>query len=351
MISHGNNILIFGNNLGMMLFKDVILTLKKNNNVTLVNRPSKYSTDIKSSGYSLFRILKKCINKNYERHWIEQIKKQISKSTFDYFIVFGYYQVNNSIVNLVKNNSPHCRCIIYFYDSFCRLNFSNDIALFDRCFTFDREDAKKYSIDYLPFFVDRDSCINKYKYDLCHIGAWSPGHLYRVPILMYLAKIADDNNLTHFFYCTYQDIDTFNWVRKIKFYFNVLINKEYRLYLKYYRQFKGCSILHNNHLPYEQVSSIESQSKCIVEINATRAGLSPRVINALANGQKIIINSQSIKKELFYNSNNIFVIDSNNKDNIDFSFLDMPVSTFDYTDLAIENWIQILLDLKTNKYN
>lgn len=347
----GKNILVFGNQLGLTLFKHVIEQLEFGNTLTQVERPNKYTTDLKSSNYSLFRLINKCCNKSFENQWVKETNKRLKQFSFDLFIVLGYYQIDKSLIDLVKNNNPRCKCIIYFYDSFCRLNFSNDIALFDRCFTFDREDAKKYSIDYLPFFVNRDSCINKYKYDLCHIGAWSPGHLYRVPILMYLAKIADDNNLTHFFYCTYQDIDTFNWVRKIKFYFNVLINREYRLYLKYYRQFKGCSILHNNYLPYEQVSSIESQSKCIVEINATRAGLSPRVINALANGQKIIINSQSIKKELFYNSNNIFVIDSNNKDNIDFSFLDMPVSTFDYTDLAIENWIQILLDLKTNKYN
>ena len=105
-------------------------------------------------------------------------------------------------------------------------------------------------------------------------------------------------------------------------------------------------------MAYEDMLNIEAKSKIIVEINAQRAGLSPRVINALANHRKVIINSPKIKNEIFYDSENIYIIDEKSHRINSSFFTDKHTSlSFDFSDLFIENWIEIILNNKANKFD
>lgn len=250
-------------------------------------------------------------------------------------------------MNIVKKENPNCKFIIYFYDSFCRLDFSNDIKLFDSCFTYDRLDAEKYHINYLPLFVE-EYPKRPLIYDMCHIGAWTPGHVYRVPVLSQIMKQMPD--LNYYFKCPFQNIDTFSFKRKMLFRVRSVFNREYRLYKSFYCKYKTDIVLSESKMSYLQIKEKEAASKCIVEINAKRAGLSPRVLNALANGKKLIINNFFIMDEVFYNPSNIQIIDETNP-LIKREFLDTPVEFCDLSDLKITNWLDILFENKDNRYN
>lgn len=341
-------LLLLCNDLGKSIFSHGIIILKEKYDVTIIERPQFYPTDLKSANFSLLRLLKKLTLKCKTKKVDSRLFHIIGSHKFDKFLVFGYYQMNSEIVKMVKHNNPNCCTIIYFYDSFCRLNFSNDIKHFDRCFTFDREDAIKYNIEYLPFYAEKYEK-TPLKYDLCHIGSWSPGHLYRLPCLIKLSLELEKYGLSKYFKCTFYDIDNCNLLRKSIFKIRALFNKEFCFYDSLFRKYKNSAILTRNRLSYERMLEIEASSKCIVEINAKRAGLSPRVINALANGRKVIINNTYIFNEIFYDQNLVYVIDERNPI-FDIEFLSKKSAGKDMSDLYLHNWLSIILDNKYNKY-
>lgn len=341
-----SKILIICNELGKKLFSKGIEILRRNNDIDLLIRPDFYSTDLRSDNYSIFRIVKKITNHRRENNFVNCTVKRLNKK-FDYVLCLGYYQMSAKIINRIKELAPKCKTFIYFYDSFIRLDFSNDIRIFDFCATFDREDAKKHNIVYLPFFAEKYNGTGN-KYDICHIGSWSPGHVYRVPVLNYFMNKYP--NLKMYFRCTFMNINNMSILRKIKYILKLLHNNEYRLYRKFFFQLKDLNILTEKGIAYEQTIAIEANSKCIIEINAARAGLSPRVINALVNKRKVIINNPCIKNEIFYNENNIYVIDEKHP-SFDIAFLEKPVIPFDLSDLEIGTWLKILFREFPNKYN
>lgn len=340
------SILFFCNNLGFELLNDVVSEIKDKNSVHFLIRKNDYSTDIRSSKYSCLRIVNRIIDFPKRYLYNREMIKQIGNNQYDYFIAFGYYQVSAQIIKRIKYNNPKCVSIVYFYDSFCRLNFSNDIKLFDSAYTFDRVDALIHGIHYLPFFC-KIYPQKEIKYDLCHIGLWSPGHYLRVPILYYLKSIT---RLRTFFKCTYVDFKNMSHIKRTIFYIRCLRDKEYKYYLRYFKIYRDTDLLVGSMFKYQKILEIEAASRCIVEINSPRAGLSPRVINALANGKKVVINNPQIKDELFYSANNIYIIDSECP-KFDKSFLETQFENFDYTDLQITHWLDILCGNSKNKYD
>lgn len=342
-------LLILCNDLGESIFCKGIAILKEKYSVKIIKRPCSYPTDLKSSNYSMFRGINIFLSSHKTRKIDTDILNSIGEERFDKFLVFGYFQMHNSIVRRVKQNNPNCETIIYFYDSFCRLNFSNDIRLFDKCFTFDREDALNYGIEYLPFFAEAYNKVD-IEYEMCHVGSWSPGHLYRLPCLEKLNEQLAKNGLHGFFKCTYLDLNSLSVIRKVAFYAKCVYNREYRMYRRLFEQYKNSSILTKERMSYIDMIAKEAASKCIVEINARRAGLSPRVINALANGRKVIINNPKIRNEIFYNPNAIYIIDEENP-KLDVNFLASDFQCLDMGDLAIDNWLNIILEDGKNKYS
>lgn len=85
-------ILLFCNNLGYSLFAKGIEGLAKENILSIVIRDDRYSTDLKSSGYSIYRIIKKMINYQFESLWVKEQLCEIGEKKYDYFVVIGYCQ-------------------------------------------------------------------------------------------------------------------------------------------------------------------------------------------------------------------------------------------------------------------
>lgn len=342
-------ILIICNDLGECIFKKCIEHISVSYELEILRRPNWYLTDLRSAKYSIFRAINKIINYKKEISFVDERLKKL-RGQYDYIFCIGYYQMSSKIIKKIKEWSPNCKTIIYFYDSFCRLDFSNDIKLFDISYTFDMDDAKRFKIRYLPFFASKYSDKQTIEYDMCHVGSWSPGHLYRVPVLQSIKNNFPTKK--SFFYCTYLNPYKLPLFRKVKFILVSLFNKEYYLYLQFFKHYCTSQILTQKRMAYEDMLNIEAKSKIIVEINAQRAGLSPRVINALANHRKVIINNPKIKNEIFYDSENIYIIDEKSHRINSSFFTDKHTSlSFDFSDLFIENWIEIILNNKANKFD
>lgn len=187
-------------------------------------------------------------------------------------------------------------------------NFSNDIKLFDSVFTFDREDSVKFRLQYLPFYVDKYPCV-PIKYDMCHIGQYNRGHEKRYDVLDSFKKGSPD--IETFFYLKYNISRKYSrlWFQDL---FHYITNKDMRKYMNRLDEIKYDEMVHTESMPYSDIQRIEAQSSVIIDINEQRAGLSPRIMNALGSGKKVITNQTKIKSEIFYNLNYINVIDENN---------------------------------------
>lgn len=94
-------------------------------------------------------------------------------------------------------------------------------------------------------------------------------------------------------------------------------------------------------VPYQKVIEKHSQSNCILEIvQKGQESSTMRPIEAGFLKKKLITNNQSIKKEPYYNSNNIFILNENNHDQIK-DFLDNKFDdSIDFENYEIENWLK-----------
>ena len=97
--------------------------------------------------------------------------------------------------------------------------------------------------------------------------------------------------------------------------------------------------LYNHNIPLEKSLEIQFKSKSILDINhKNRTGITLHVISALANGIKVITTNESIKKELFYNENNIYVLDVDNPV-VDKEFFEKPFVSMNFEHLRLDNWL------------
>ena len=300
-------ILCFMNDLSADLFKSFIEKIAMNNEMQIIKRPSGYLTDLKSLHYNPYFILRRIVYawkyKKMQREMISQLNGQ-----YDYFLAIGYYQMSKSFIKELKRKSPQCKTILYLYDTLSKNDFSNDIKLFDSVFTFDRNDAIKYKLEYLPFFIDEYPC-ETLEYDICHIGQLNAGHIARFNILDSIQK--ENPSLRTFFYLQYQKTKGFSrqWVR---LFIKKIFNKGERQFAQMIKNVTNSDMLHEKRISYDEIKTIEAKSRVILDINEQRAGLSPRIINALGNGKKVITNQYSIKEEVFYDPDFVTVIDENN---------------------------------------
>jgi len=278
--------------------------------------------------------------------YLKQYLRFVYHKSYDLFITFNNCESALPLIGVLKKNNPKIKTIIYFEDSFCTWDYSYQIKYFDRCFTFDKKDADKYSIKYLPWFIIddiKDRNKKTYKYDICFIGSTNQYYPYRLPVLNYLYNKALKNGANPFIKCFSSIFRT-----PVKSKLILLLScykKSIRILFHQIHKYKKSGILINKKIPFSMIKEIEADSKCIVDINMERQGISPRIISALANGKKVIINNKYIKEEPFYSPCNIWVIDNKNP-YFDFGFLEKKCDVLDMDAYKIGNWVTSLLNMK-----
>ena len=220
---------------------------------------------------------------------------------FDYIIFFNPETVTTDLLKKMKNKQNKAKFILYMWDSFSNKLHSKDlISYFDKCLTFNREDADNYSMSFRPlFFIDEynaDLVSEKTDCDI-DIGFIGTIHSDRYGILKQIEKWATENRLSTYFYMYFPS---------------------YIVYLKYKLEMIGKYKIkkeefHFNSLSPKEVFSILNRCKAIVDIqHPNQTGLTMRTVEMLGMRKKIITTNLDIESYDFYNSSNILKVSREN---------------------------------------
>jgi len=279
----------------------------------------------------LYRLLNKVIPRvsDYiKEKYRGKILRDAEKNNYDFVFVVRGGILTPSMMEKLKTKLSNAYYIMYQWDSNQQSEYENIIKYFDVVKTFDRLDAKKYNLDYLPLFYSKQyeevkNTKEKKKYDIVFFGAY---HSNRLEIVKFFDSFCSENNL--------------------KF--------KYHLYITKMGLFRlVCTgVIKLNDLKYLKIYTVSkkeildtyrcSLSVLDIELNIQN-GLTMRTFETLGGGLKLITTNQNILNEPFYNKNNIILIDSN-KPQMDLSFFknDFNDNNDIFSNFGFEKWINNL---------
>ncbi|HSD07332.1 hypothetical protein [Flavobacterium sp.] len=285
------------------------------------------------------------IKRSFYQHRIDIYYRQILAETknqnYDYLFVNRGEVVPEFFLVAFRKDHPKCEFIFYTWDSFTNHDHPTTIIkYFDKKFTFDPDDAVKFGLSFRPlFFLDsykkiQNTSVRKFKYDLLFLGT---AHSDRYQISNLIVNWCNQNRLSS--YCYY-----FIHGRLVYFY-KKIFDKSFQLF-----DYKKLSF---ESLTTVQILGLYKESKVILDINHPgQKGLTMRTFEAIGSGKKMITTNTEIKKYLFYNPNNVYIIDRNNVV-LDKNFFVTPyqdVSEELFYKASIEGWLNCIFVEKESNY-
>lgn len=274
--------------------------------------------------------LKRSLYQNKINSYYTKILTDTKDKIIDFLFVNRGEVVPSFFLEQFSLVHPACKKIFYTWDSFTNHAHPTTILhFFDKRFTFDPEDARKYHIGFRPlFFLDKYKSIKEskstnYTYDILFLGT---AHSDRYIISNKIAKWGANNNLTSFCY--------YYMHGRIVYFYKRLFEKSFKEFDYNKLSFKS--------LNGDQIIELYKQSKVILDINHPgQKGLTMRTFEAIGAGKKLITTNPEIKNYPFYNKTNFLVIDRKDiKLNKDFFVDDYAnISTDLYDKCSIDGWL------------
>lgn len=215
-------------------------------------------------------------------------------------------------------NKKSQKSVLIISDSINRYpQTKNIISLFDKVFSFEKRDCKKYDLRFKTNFIYKTSnnTTSKYQYKVFNISSFDK----RFPVIKKIAEAL--------------------YKMKIKSKIIIFTSKENS---EPYWEFskKPLTIEENNQLLQE--------SEIMLDVSRDgQDGLSFRVFESLGLKKKLITTNKDIVNYDFYNPENIFVIDNINDIRIPTSFFETPYIDVPHNILSkylIENWVNELVE-------
>jgi hypothetical protein len=271
--------------------------------------------------------LKSLIKKKIDKYY-ENIYSYILDKKYDFVFVVSPETLSFKELNKIKEIQISAQFILYMWDSFENKNSFNTIELFDKIFSFDSRDCKKYKLNFLPLFYSKDykkkDYVPNYKYDLSFVAT---AHSDRYKISKQIKNLIEKNKLSAYYY----------------FYLpSVIIYFIRKLFIPKYSYGKLSEFSFSS-LSQDKIIEIFDNSKVILDINhPSQFGLTMRTIECLGAEKKLITTNQNIKDYDFYNPNNILIIDRENI-NIDMSFFEKEykgLSSEIYEKYSLNSWLK-----------
>lgn len=276
---------------------------------------------------------------NERKKWTESLIRDIGDRRFDIFLCIQITPFSKFFMDWLRKKNPGIRCVLFLWDTVnpVMAGYKDYFPLFDKIWTFDRDDSRKYGFEYHPdFYVSDDT--RKYsqcQYDLNFIGNLSenPKVYNRPRLLKYLMDFSIENNLNSFLYLKYRQ-------KPSKLYKYLKVKTRYEKICKEYLIYP---FMHPETIPLNQVDQLQQDARVIIDLShENRQGMTINAITALAKGKKLITTNYRIKDEPFYSPNNIWVLDTKHP-HVDLDFLITKPLPVDMKELRIDNWLKKIL--------
>lgn len=243
---------------------------------------------------------------------------------FDYLFVIRGYKISIEFLDLFKNRYPAATLIMHQWDSERNNSYAHLIDRFDRSFSFDAEDVKKYAgLKYLPNFYLNDvrkPISGNYRYDILFLVSYLPE---RYEVVSKLKAFSSQYGL------------------RLK----AILVISFSTYLKEWLRGNRLdrNLLRFSPLGRSDYMKLFWQSKMIFDMGSNvQTGMSQRTIETVESGKKLLTNNVHVKNESIFNADQIFVISKEFSSEI-LDFMDKPF-TVRATGYSLENWIESIFE-------
>lgn len=262
-----------------------------------------------------FKYLKASINHFFQKYWRDIIKEdsEIIKY-YDIFLCINGCSFHKVLLNRLKQINPNIKTVLYLWDNSKFYEYFHNAKYFDKVYTYDLEDSKKFHAKFLPFYWLNSNKENGNEiYDISIVGT---NHDNRYEIVKKIQQQIKNTNITYFF---------------------KILDKS----------LPENDIIIHRAINIQECNDIIRKSKCILDTDReSQTGTTPRLIWALAMNKIIITTNQYIKHMPFYNPQNILIIDRDNPQ-IDLDFLkSKSIQTIHpkIKKLRIDYWVKQILE-------
>jgi hypothetical protein len=303
--------------------------------------------------YSKFKFLRKLYYFVFlpDIRYLKQELKKIDDLKFDILFSINAHIICPFLFRKLKSINPELYSVLYLWDSFSKYNWIKELKLFNRAITFDPKDSIKYHIEYKPnFYLKSSNSVNQEtKHDLIFVGKFNPERLTVIEKINSLPDISDIKFYIRLWPATkifFHNRFLYNFLEK-----SGLKSSWINNYLLNFEAIEGKvnrAYIVPESLEYTVMQYHLLNSNVVLDIPYHRqSGYTHRVIEALANGRKIITTNSNISDECFYNSEQILVIDEK-KPEIDVSWVkevtSFPVNKY-FSGLELSEWLKSIINV------
>lgn len=328
----------------MDLYKDIVEELEKKGFTVefLAVKVFPHDPFFISSRYSWLYNKEKFLKK-LEAYWDRLYNSDKYSFEYDYLLVINGTVVHPKLFYYLKKHNPRIKCINYLFDSTQNVyHFDRNFKYFDRVFTFDRKDAQKFAINFLPIYWKETTVLQGNKcMQLFGFGVFNRSRYEVYSSIINKCKDIGSNSFVKLYVPEINNIKLFKLKNTIKriFHFEVDLTFE---------EYSSPLISHETLTPKEFRDYIYNSNVVVDTSNSKQDGLTARFMWALGAGKKIITNNISVFDYPFYSPEQFFVITG------DYSGLDTFIKTpfrpsQDYQAIIeqwrLDNWVMKLLSL------
>lgn len=276
---------------------------------------------------ALIRINRKLISFQVNKYH-QEILNETKEKHYDYIFFIRCEAFSRDTISAFRAQHSNAKMVVFFWDSFSNnKNSAHVYDLFDKAFCFEKEDSKRYGIQFKPlFYYDLYSQIKQpkqYKYKTLFIGTL---HSDRYKVVHEI-----ESQLTEMGH------ESFSWYylpSRLLFYKMRLEDKTIKSVDK--------NIIKYTTLSLNQMVELYEQSEIIIDVqHPKQTGLTMRTFEALGAKRKLITTNKDITNYDFYSPRNILVVDRNNilipKSFIEEPFEELPEEL--YKKYSLTNWL------------
>ncbi|MBG9999213.1 hypothetical protein I6E72_09560 [Pseudoalteromonas sp. NSLLW24] len=250
------------------------------------------------------------------------------ENKYDRVIIIRGEYLEGKVIEKLKKHFSQAQFIMYQWDFSKNLPLlSSQIKLFDKAYSFDKDDSELFNIEHKPLFFNRQYKELNAKEGVTHdINFVGTDHSRRYVFIKEFINCNKDNNF------------------KYKIHLFRPLTSLLLAFLKKPTFFVGKKVKHFKVKPSSEHDTLLSMANSKVILDITQPGqngLTMRTLEALGLQKKLVTTNRSVEQYDFYNSENIRILDSENLF-IEKEFVDSPykrTSKEVYNKYFIDNWV------------
>jgi hypothetical protein len=286
---------------------------------------------------------------------IRYLRKELSKIKNPEFDIL--FSVNANIIcpyllRKLKRKNPHLYSVLFLWDSFLMYNWTKELRLFNRVLTFNHSDSKNFHIEYKPnFYIKSKINLSLHnEYDLFFVGKFSSDRLELVDKILNLKGIHDLKlyiKLWPAYRIIFHNQNIYSFLKRFKFQNAWVLN--YQLNYEAVNGLLKREYLVTESLNFEEMQNKLLSSNVILDLPyKLQAGYTHRLIEALANGRKVLTTNSNIRNESFYDPEQIHILDEQNPE-IDYEWIKersaFKVDSY-FSGLELSAWLKSILNVR-----